>query len=160
MFRWNRNLCNKTSSKNCQITSPGSLKNVCSNSTRSMSKLSPSTTKRATLFSQKSTILKLITSVKHKFLRLWAKLLQNQGNLFFFYGERSVISRSVKTTSSRVSSRTYVSKLEKELVAEKGAREQLQKEIEEIKRVNSEISSKLGIKMGTTKHWFNLLIKC
>jgi hypothetical protein len=48
-----------------------------------------------------------------------------------------------------VSSKTYVSKLEKELKVEREARVQLQREIEEIKKVNSEISSKLGLK---TKH--------
>lgn len=62
---------------------------------------------------------------------------------------RSVFTRSIRSKASGASSRTYVSKLEKELNHEKEARLRLQKEIEEIKKVNSEISSKLGLK---TKH--------
>jgi predicted RNase H-like nuclease (RuvC/YqgF family) len=42
-------------------------------------------------------------------------------------------------------SATYISKLEKELHAEKEARERLEKELEEIKRISSEISSHLGL---------------
>lgn len=44
------------------------------------------------------------------------------------------------------SSKTYISALEKQLTDEKRAREKLEKEIEEIKRINTEISSKLGLK--------------
>ena len=62
---------------------------------------------------------------------------------------RSVLTRSVMTGGSRSSQRTYVSRLEKELNSEKEARVLLQKDIEELKRVNSEISSRLGLK---TKH--------
>jgi len=44
------------------------------------------------------------------------------------------------------SNKTYISVLEKELREERDAREKLQSEIEEIKKLNSEISSKLGLK--------------
>ena len=43
------------------------------------------------------------------------------------------------------SSKTYISALERQLNSEKREREKLQSEIEEIKRINSEISSKLGL---------------
>lgn len=62
---------------------------------------------------------------------------------------KSVISRrtifsgkgSIKTSSSK----TYITHLEKQIKNEKEARVKLQKDIEEIKRLNSEISSKLGL---------------
>lgn len=55
--------------------------------------------------------------------------------------KRTVISAngSVKT------SKTYISHLEKQLKDEKYAREKLEKEVEEIRKINSEISSKLGL---------------
>jgi len=55
--------------------------------------------------------------------------------------QRTVVSAngSIKT------SKTYISVLEKQLNEEKRAREKLEQEIEEIKRINSEISSKLGL---------------
>lgn len=52
---------------------------------------------------------------------------------------------SVKT------SKTYISNLEKQLNEERLAREKLQKDIEEIKRINSEITSKLGLSVKS-KH--------
>ena len=63
------------------------------------------------------------------------------------YSKRTVISGngSVKT------SKTYISQLERQLNDEKYAREKLEREIEEIKKINSEISSKLGITTGQTK---------
>lgn len=42
-------------------------------------------------------------------------------------------------------SKTYITNLEKQLNDEKIARENLEKEIEQLKKINSEISSKLGI---------------
>lgn len=42
-------------------------------------------------------------------------------------------------------SKTYISHLERQLRDERDAREKLAEEIEEIKRINSEISSKLGL---------------
>lgn len=65
---------------------------------------------------------------------------------------KSVISRrtvfsgkgSIKTSSSK----TYITHLEKQIKDEKEARVKLQKDIEEIKRINSEISSKLGLSQG------------
>ena len=50
------------------------------------------------------------------------------------------------------SSKTYISSLEKKLTEEKRAREKLQEEIEEIKKINSEISSKLGLSTTNKKH--------
>ncbi len=52
----------------------------------------------------------------------------------------SRISRRTGQTSA-----TYISKLEKELQDERVAREKLEKELEEIKRISSEISSHLGL---------------
>ncbi len=54
---------------------------------------------------------------------------------------RTVVSAngSVKT------SKTYISALEKQLVDEKRAREKLEEEIEQIKKINLEIQSKLGL---------------
>jgi hypothetical protein len=43
------------------------------------------------------------------------------------------------------SSKTYISRLEEKLKVEKDARIRLEVEIEEIKRISSEISSQLGI---------------
>ena len=67
---------------------------------------------------------------------------------------RSVLSGAKSTMSKRTiisadgsvkTSKTYISALEKQLLEERQAREKLYKEIEEIKRINSEISSKLGL---------------
>ena len=51
------------------------------------------------------------------------------------------IAQSRRSTSSK----TYISKLEKQLQSEKEARLKLEKEVEEIKKINAEISSKLGL---------------
>ena len=55
--------------------------------------------------------------------------------------KRTIISGDGSVRSSK----TYISALEKQLLEERSAREKLYKEIEEIKRINSEISSKLGL---------------
>ena len=62
-------------------------------------------------------------------------------------GSRSVISRRtvISSNGTVTTSKTYISHLEKQLKEEKDARELLAKEIEEIKRINTAISSKLGI---------------
>jgi len=46
---------------------------------------------------------------------------------------------------SNATSKTYISKLEKQLEAEKQARLKLEYEVEEMKKINAEISSKLGL---------------
>ena len=56
---------------------------------------------------------------------------------------RSEISRRSQLTSA-----TYISQLEKELQEERRAREKLAEELEEIKRISSEISSHLGLKQA------------
>jgi predicted RNase H-like nuclease (RuvC/YqgF family) len=60
---------------------------------------------------------------------------------------RSVISKRtiISSNGSVKSSKTYISHLENQLKEEKSEREKLTKEIEEIKRINSAISSKLGL---------------
>ncbi len=60
---------------------------------------------------------------------------------------KSVVSKRtiISADGSVRSSKTYISALEKQLLEERSAREKLYKEIEEIKRINSEISSKLGL---------------
>ena len=60
---------------------------------------------------------------------------------------RSIVSRRTVLSGdgSVRSSKTYISHLEKQLKEEKVAREKLAMEIEEIKRLNTEISSKLGL---------------
>ncbi len=52
--------------------------------------------------------------------------------------QRSLGKQSVR------SSRTYVSQLEKKLSLEKKAREQLEKEVEELRKVSSAITSQIG----------------
>lgn len=42
-------------------------------------------------------------------------------------------------------SKTYITKLEKQLEAEREARLKLEEEVAEMKRINAEISSKLGL---------------
>jgi len=61
--------------------------------------------------------------------------------------QRSVVSRRtvVSANGSIRTFKTYISTLERQLNEEKKAREKLEKEIEEIKKINSEISSKLGL---------------
>ncbi len=57
-----------------------------------------------------------------------------------------VSKRTVLSANGTVkTSKTYISTLEKQLNEEKRAREKLEKEIEDIKKINSEISSKLGL---------------
>ena len=46
---------------------------------------------------------------------------------------------------SNLTSKTYISKLERQLEAEKLARLKLEQEVEEMKKINAEISSKLGL---------------
>jgi hypothetical protein len=50
--------------------------------------------------------------------------------------------------SRATTNKTYITKLESQLAAEREARLKLEKEIEEMKRINAEISSKLGISTG------------
>jgi len=50
-----------------------------------------------------------------------------------------------------MTSKTYISQLERQLKEEKTAREKLQGEIEQIKKVNAEISSKLGLSSQNTQ---------
>lgn len=47
--------------------------------------------------------------------------------------------------ASKATSKTYISKLEKQLESERQARLRLEQEVEEMKKINAEISSKLGI---------------
>jgi predicted RNase H-like nuclease (RuvC/YqgF family) len=62
---------------------------------------------------------------------------------------KSLISRRtvISGDGSVKTSKTYISVLEKKLNDERQAREKLEREIEEIKRINSEISSKLGLSL-------------
>lgn len=55
----------------------------------------------------------------------------------------SVVSRQSKRSTA--TSKTYISKLEKQLEFEKQARLKLEHEVEEMKKLNAEISSKLGL---------------
>lgn len=57
----------------------------------------------------------------------------------------SVISKGGMKSNKSSISRTVINTLEKELLEERIAREKLQKEIEEIKMINKELSSKLGM---------------
>ena len=57
------------------------------------------------------------------------------------YAPSQVPSGAVSTKTSK----TYIQVLELQLNEEKEARESLQREIEKLKKINSEISSKLGI---------------
>lgn len=52
---------------------------------------------------------------------------------------------SKQSRRSNVTSKTYISKLEKQLEVEKLARLKLEQEVEEMKKINAEISSKLGL---------------
>jgi predicted RNase H-like nuclease (RuvC/YqgF family) len=64
-----------------------------------------------------------------------------------YYGSNySGSRRSGASRRSQLTSATYISKLEKELQEERRARENLAKELEEIKKISSEISSHLGLK--------------
>lgn len=53
--------------------------------------------------------------------------------------------RSKFSTASKSSSRSYILRLKEELDKEKAERVKLESEIEELKKISSEISSKLGI---------------
>jgi hypothetical protein len=46
---------------------------------------------------------------------------------------------------TNVTNKTYVRKLEDQLMSEKAARKKLESEVEEMRRVNQEISSRLGL---------------
>lgn len=63
-----------------------------------------------------------------------------------YYGSYNESRRSGKSRRSNMTSATYISKLEKELQEERRAREKLAQELEEIKKISSEISSHLGLK--------------
>lgn len=65
-----------------------------------------------------------------------------------YYGSYCESRRSGKSRRSNITSATYISKLEKELQEERKARERLAKELEEIKKISSEISSHLGLKQA------------
>ena len=60
-------------------------------------------------------------------------------------GSRRTKIRSRFSRSSKRSSKSYISKLKEELDKEKAERVKLESEIEELKKISSEISSKLGI---------------
>jgi predicted RNase H-like nuclease (RuvC/YqgF family) len=53
-----------------------------------------------------------------------------------------------KSDISRLSNKTYISHLEKQLHEERDARKMLEGELDELKRISSEISSHLGITNG------------
>lgn len=55
----------------------------------------------------------------------------------------TVVSRQSKRSTA--TSKTYISKLEKQLEVEKNARLKLEHEVLEMKKLNAEISSKLGL---------------
>ena len=66
-----------------------------------------------------------------------------------YYGSSySGSRRSEVSRRSQLTSATYISQLEKELQEERRAREKLAEELEEIKRISSEISSHLGLKQA------------
>ena len=56
---------------------------------------------------------------------------------------KSIVTRRTET-GTYISSRTYVSKLEKELNEEKRARERIESELVELKKVSKELSEKLN----------------
>ena len=59
---------------------------------------------------------------------------------------RAVASHvSKQSRRSNATSKTYISKLEKQLDIERLARLKLEQEVEEMKKINAEISSKLGL---------------
>lgn len=58
------------------------------------------------------------------------------------YGSRT---RDVRSRSSKRSSKSYISKLRLELESERAQRQKLESEIEELKKLSTEIGSKLGI---------------
>lgn len=137
--------------------------NLQSKDSRSLRKFTTRTTllsmKKIRQFSMMSKVILSMNSIKKKTLSKSLKwclryqdpqIIPNKPGNFILLFSRSIASRSVRTGGTRQSSKTYVSKLEKDLQAERAAREQLQREIEEIKKVNSEISSKLGLK----QKWF------
>ena len=64
-----------------------------------------------------------------------------------FISYRAARSQASKAVSRRstLTSKTYITKLEAQLEQEKQARLRLEKEVEEMKKINAEISSKLGI---------------
>jgi len=62
-----------------------------------------------------------------------------------YVSRRSYLSQAPSGATSTKTSKTYIQNLEKQLNEEKEAREYLQKEIEQLKKINSEISSKLGL---------------
>lgn len=65
-----------------------------------------------------------------------------------YYGSYTESRRSEVSRRSQLTSATYISKLEKELQEERKAREKLAHELEEIKKISSEISSHLGLKQA------------
>ena len=64
-------------------------------------------------------------------------------SLYYGYSESN---KSGHSRRSQMTSATYISKLERELQEERRAREKLADELEEIKKISSEISSHLGLK--------------
>lgn len=64
-------------------------------------------------------------------------------SLYYGYSESR---KSGQSRRSQMTSATYISQLEKELQEERRAREKLAQELEEIKKISSEISSHLGLK--------------
>ena len=56
---------------------------------------------------------------------------------------KSIMSRRTET-GTYVSSRTYVSKLERELGEERIAREKIERELDELRKISSELSEKLN----------------
>ena len=63
-----------------------------------------------------------------------------------YYGSYTESRKSDMSRRSQLTSATYISQLEKELQEERRAREKLAEELEEIKKISSEISSHLGLK--------------
>ena len=96
--------------------------------------------------------------VKRKVMKLQArcrkfkvsvtKILPNLNDLNLNRAQSSVSKQSRRSTAT---SKTYISKLEKQLEAERVARLKLEQEVEEMKKINAEISSKLGLSNASGK---------
>jgi predicted nucleic acid-binding Zn-ribbon protein len=72
--------------------------------------------------------------------------MSNEDDNKSYISKASRISAIRSVTQTQYTSKTVISKLEHELQEEKQARLQLERELQELRKISSEISTKLGIR--------------
>lgn len=86
--------------------------------------------------------------------------MQQRDDMASSVAAKSSVSKQTGTSTTTSVQKSYISKLERSLAEERSAREKLEHEVEEIKKINAEIISKMGLSNTSasgfkSEHWTN-----